>query len=143
MSLHYERTLSLRLRPDSPGGFLDELRFYLGLTDQAPRSPTLDLAHAELTTGDEDVLAGGPIVRLVPQQEPGIGPPGWGLFVRTFVLDDAMYDLIQVVPSWLARWSLTEGWIGFAREELNLNIWLSFYCVPGSQGASCCSTPSR
>lgn len=42
-----------------------------------------------------------------------------------------MYELVQIVPPWLARWSLTEGWIGFAREELGLNVWLSFYAARG------------
>lgn len=53
------------------------------------------------------------------------------MFARVFVLDDVMYELVQLVPPWLARWSLAEGWIGFAREELSLNVWLSFYAVQG------------
>jgi hypothetical protein len=42
VSLHHEWTLSLRLRPDTPGSFLDELRFHLGLTDHAPEVPELE-----------------------------------------------------------------------------------------------------
>jgi hypothetical protein len=59
MSLHYEWTLSLRLRSDVPEAFLEELRYHLGLSS-------------------------------------------------------------------LAGWSLTEGWIGYAREELGLDPWLNF-----------------
>jgi hypothetical protein len=51
--------------------------------------------------------------------------------VRTFVLDDVMYELMQVVPAWLARCSLTQGWIGQAREELALHPWLNFYVQDG------------
>jgi hypothetical protein len=29
------------------------------------------------------------------------------VFARAFVLDDAMYELMQTVPQWLAGWSLT------------------------------------
>jgi hypothetical protein len=42
MSLHYEWSLSLRLRPDVPEAFLRELRYHLGLTAVAPQAPTLD-----------------------------------------------------------------------------------------------------
>ena len=61
------------------------------------------------------------------RQQHGSWPATWGLFARTFVLDDAMYELIQIVPQWLAPWSLTQGWVGFAREELGLDPWLNFY----------------
>jgi hypothetical protein len=44
-----------------------------------------------------------------------------------FVLDDVMYELVQTEPPRLARWSATQGWIGFAREELDLNPGLNFY----------------
>jgi hypothetical protein len=54
-----------------------------------------------------------------------------GLFIRLFVLDDAMYELIQVVPPWLATWSCTQGWIGVAREEMALEPWLLFYVQDG------------
>jgi hypothetical protein len=131
MSLHFEWTLSLRLRPDVPAQFVDELRYHLGLSGREPEAPTLVCSGPALVTaGDGDELAGGPVARLVRQQ-PGSGPATWGVFARVFVLDDAMYELVQIVPPWLARWSLTEGWIGFAREELNLNFWLSFYAAGG------------
>lgn len=131
MSLHYEWTLSLRLRPDTPSAYLDELRYHLGLAAQAPETSTLDYPDPALpTVGDGDELAGGPIVRLVQQQHGNV-PATWGLFARAFILDDAMYELIQILPPWLARWSLTEGWIGFAREELSLDIWLNFYAARG------------
>lgn len=131
MSLHYEWTLSLRLRPDVPDAFVDELRFHLGLSDTAPQAPTLDYGYPVLgTDGDQDELPGGQIARLVRQQH-GNGPEVCGVLVRTFILDDEMYQLIQDVPPWLARWSLTEGWIGFAREELNLDPWLNFYAAHG------------
>ena len=131
MSLHYEWTLSLRLRPDTPDVFVKELRYHLGLSDLVPQDPTLDVEGAALApSSDGDGLAGGPSTSLVLQQ-PTSGPPSWGVFARILVLDDAMYDLVQVVPPWLAKWSLTAGWIGFAREEMGLNPWLTFYAVGG------------
>lgn len=42
-----------------------------------------------------------------------------------------MWELVQVVLQWLAGWSLTEGWIGFAREELGLNSWLDLFASQG------------
>jgi hypothetical protein len=42
-----------------------------------------------------------------------------------------MYEVMQTVPPWLARWSATQGWIGFAREELSLDPWLNFYASGG------------
>ena len=72
----------------------------------------------------------GPLVTLACRQH-WSGSTLWGLFVRTFVLDDVMYEPVPVVPSWLAPWSLAQGWIGFAREELALNPWLNFYAANG------------
>lgn len=40
-------------------------------------------------------------------------------------------ELELVAPAWLARWSLTQGWIGQAREELSLHPWLNFYVQDG------------
>jgi hypothetical protein len=132
VSLHYEWTLSLRLRPDVPEAFLGELRYHLGLSGLALREPTLDCDGPALACergGDQ--LPGGPVASLVRQQPYRGWPAVWGVFVRTFVVDDAMYDLIQAVPQWLAVWSLTEGWIGFAREEPALDPWLNFYAMQG------------
>lgn len=132
VSLHYEWTLSLRLRPDVPEAFLEELRYHLGLSDLVPPEPTLDCDGPALAcAGDSEELPGGPVARMARQQPYLNRPAAWGVFARTFVLDDAMYDLVQTVPPWLAAWSLTEGWIGFAREELDLNPWLNFYAMQG------------
>ena len=131
MSLHYEWTLSLRLRPDAPASFLDELRFHLGLAEQLPEDPELGIAWPCLVTEPDDALPGGGVRSLVAQRPYSNRPGSFGLFVRTFVLDDAMYDLMLVVPPWLARWSLTRGWIGQAREELSLHPWLNFYVQDG------------
>jgi hypothetical protein len=131
VSLHYEWTLSLRLRPDAPASFLDELRFHLGLAEQLPDDPELEIAWPCLVTEPDDPLPGGGVRSLVPQR-PDLNRPGsLGLYARTFVLDDAMYHLMSVVPAWLARWSLTQGWIGQAREELSLHPWLNFYVQDG------------
>ena len=76
-------------------------------------------------------LPGGPVASLVRQQPYLNRPAVWGVFARAFVVDDAMYELMQTVPQWLAGWSLTEGWIGYAREELGLDPWLNFYVMQG------------
>jgi hypothetical protein len=68
---------------------------------------------------------------LVAQQPHSNQPGSLSLFVRTFVLDDAMYELTQAVPAWLAKGSLTQGWIGYVREELALHPWLNFYVQDG------------
>jgi hypothetical protein len=129
--LHYEWTLALRLRPDTPASFLSELRFHLGLADQLPDDPVLDYDFPCLAADSADALPGGGVAALTYQQ-PYLNRPGsLGLFVRTFVLDDAMYELMQTVPAWLAPWSLTQGWIGHAREELSLHPWLNFYVQNG------------
>jgi hypothetical protein len=132
MSLHYELTLSLRLRPDVPEAFLEELRYHLGLSPLAPQAPTLDWDGPALSYGsDEGELAGGPVASMIRQQPYLNRPAVWGVFARTFVLDDVMWELVQVVLPWLAGWSLTEGWIGFAREELGLTPWLDLFASQG------------
>jgi hypothetical protein len=132
MSQHYEWVLSLRLLPEVPAAFLSELRYHLGLSAEAPAEPTLDVGWPALTCGgDCAALPGGAAASLVSQQPYLNRPAAWGLFVRTFTLDDSMWDLMQSVTPWLARWALTEGWIGFAREELSLDPWVSFYAQQG------------
>ncbi|MDP9792886.1 hypothetical protein J2S43_001398 [Catenuloplanes nepalensis] len=131
MSLHYEWTLSLRLRPDAPASFLDELRFHLGLVEQLPKDPELEIDWPCMVTELDDALPGGGVRSLTAQQPYSNRSVSFGLFVRAFVVDDAMYELISVVPAWLARWSLTQGWIGQAREELSLHPWLNLYVQNG------------
>jgi hypothetical protein len=126
MSLHYEWMLALRLRPDAPAAFLAELRFHLGLAGRPETDCELGYDWPCLVAQPDDALPGGGVRSLI-EQRPGC----LGLFVRTFVLDDAMYELMRVVPGWLARWSLTEGWIGHAREEFALEPWLTFYVQGG------------
>jgi len=118
MSLHYEWTLSLRFRVDVPEAFLEELRADFGIGPGAAPD------------GDGSELPGGPVANLVRQQLTA-STWLWGLYVRTLVLDEAMYELMLTVPPRLARWSATQGWAGFAREELSLHPWLSFYVQDG------------
>jgi hypothetical protein len=44
-------------------------------------------------------------------------------------------DALRDTTTWRAprrtRWSATDGWIGFAREELALDPWLNFYASNG------------
>lgn len=138
MSLHYEWTLSLRLRPDVPDAFLEELRYHLGLSSLVPRASTLDCTGPAFACGNGQGLPGGRVVSMIRQRPYLNRPEVWGVFVRTVVVDDAMYELMQIVPGWLAGWSLTEGWIGFAREELGLEPWLNFYA---QQGHAYAATP--
>lgn len=129
MSNHYEWILSLRLKPETPDSFLAELRYHLGLSDEKPETPELDCDYPCLVP--DDSLAGGGFRSLVLQTPYLDRPSGWGLFLRTEVLDDGMYELVQIVPPWLARWSLTQGFIGWARERLSLHPWMNFYVQEG------------
>jgi hypothetical protein len=122
MSLHYEWTLSLRFRRDVPEPFLEELRSDFGMCRRLPGD-------------DGSELPGGPVTSLIRQQL-SASTWLWGLYVRMSVLDDEMYALIQTEPPRLARWSATQGWIGFAREELSLHPWLNFYVQDGHAYAS-------
>ena len=55
----HEWTLSLRLRPDVPDAFLEELRYHLGLSAVAPQSPTLDHDYPVLAANGDGDEAGG------------------------------------------------------------------------------------
>lgn len=118
MSQHYEWTLSLRLRRDVPEEFVESLRSDWGIGLQP--------------IGDDggEALPGGPVARLVRQQL-SESTWLWGFYLRVMILDDVFYDMIQTEPPRLARWSATQGWIGFAREELSLHPWLNFYVQDG------------
>ena len=132
MSLHYEWIMSLRLLPSAPASFVEELRWHLGLQMQdQPRERSLALSEPALTPSGDDSPPGGEAVSLREERPYLNRPPVLGLFVRLLVLDDVMYDLAQLVPPWLARWSMTQGWIGFAREEMSLVPWMVFYAQDG------------
>ncbi|MEU8006286.1 hypothetical protein AB0B66_34450 [Catellatospora sp. NPDC049111] len=131
MSLHYEWTLSLRLRADVSERFLAELRFHLGLAEELPEDPELEYGWPCLVGDSDDVLPGGGARSLVLQQPYSSRPASLGLFVRLMVRDDELYDVIQTVPAWLAPRSATQGWIGFAREEQSLHPWLNLYVQDG------------
>jgi hypothetical protein len=103
MSRHYEWTLSLRFRRDVPESFLEELRSDFGI------------GRGLAPDGDGSQLPGGPVISLV-RQRLSAGTWLWGFYVRMMVLDDAIWGLMQAEPPRLARWSATQGWIGFARE---------------------------
>jgi hypothetical protein len=116
VSLHFEWTLSLWLRRDVPEEFIGALR--------------ADYRIGVLSHSDGSWLPGGPVANLV-RQPFSADKWLWGLHLRMMVLDDEMYELIQTEPPRLARWSATQGWIGFAREELALHPWLNFYVQGG------------
>ena len=126
MSLHYEWALSLWLKPDLPHQFESELLWQLGMTEERPKVMTLpDWGAQVLGASDGECrMPGGPVAILQPAEDPSSAR---GLFVRTFIKDDGMYAVMQHIPSWLAPWSATQGWIRFAREESDLHIWLNFY----------------
>ena len=97
----------------------------------ATRESTLDADWPCLAVDPaDDRLPGGGAAALIEQQPYLNRTACYGLYVRLKMLDDAMYDLVQIVPRWLARWSLTQGWIGVAR-RLALNPWLNFYVQDG------------
>jgi hypothetical protein len=126
MSLHYEWTLRLRLRPDTPATFLAELRFHLGLTSRLPERLELGADWPCLLPVPDETVPGG-WARSLTEDPPG----SFALFVRMYLVDDAMYDLMRTVPRWLAPWSLTQGWIGVAREQWSDDPWLEFYVQDG------------
>ena len=53
------------------------------------------------------------------------------MFARTMVADDAMADYLVIVPPWLARWSLTHGWIGYAARTAICSPGFEFYAMDG------------
>ena len=131
MSLHYEWILSLRFRADTPDEFVEELRFHLGQVPTRPAAATLEHEDPVFELSGPDSLAGGAMSGL-SRQKPFLNHPEvYGLFVRTLVLDDGLDAMLDGVLAWLARWSATQGWIGFAREEMSLQPWLQFYVQDG------------
>jgi hypothetical protein len=97
-----------------------------------------------LVIASHDGLPGGGATSLQQQGPPHVdAQAGYGMFARTLVSDDAMSDYLVVVPPWLARWSLTQGWIGYARETTDLMLWLYFYAMDGHAYGASPSNPAR
>ena len=131
MSLHYEWVLSLHLRADVPAGFVSELRWLMGLQQDRPETRTLEIDHPALACRQDVALPEGELAQLTVQRPLSNGPDQLGLYSRTFQLDDDMYELIQVIPPWLAAHSATRGWIGAAREEMGMTTWMDYYAQDG------------
>ena len=131
MSMRFEWTMSCLLRPDTPAAFLAEFRFHLGLTETMPTTRQLPYSHPVFVVSQRDGLPGGRVTSLREAPPPSTSGRRYGMFARTMVADDAMADYLAVVPPWLARWSLTQGWIGYAREDRDLQPWLQFYAMDG------------
>src|ERR1700691_837554 len=81
-----------------PGSVLAELRYHLGLSGLLPQEPMLDCDGPALAwdhSGDQ----------LPRRPRPTPGPAAAvavGSVRSTFVAEDAVNDLIQTVPQWLA-----------------------------------------
>ncbi len=129
MSLHYEWILSLDLKADTPVPVLAELRWHLGLDELRPIGTSLGYDYPVLGPSGSDWLPGGAVAVLRTRTTSRASY--LSLFARTGVSDDDMYEIMQLVPSWLARWCATQGWIGLAREEMSLEPWLYFYVQEG------------
>jgi hypothetical protein len=123
--------LMLVLSPDAPQPFLDELRWHLGLTDTGPASPTMKGGGPSLVPNRPSYLPGGELAVLSEQRLYGNRPPLLCLFTRIQMDEEETYEMIQVVPSWLAPWSRTQGWIGYVREEMDLTPWMQLYVQDG------------
>jgi hypothetical protein len=128
VSDHYEVVLTCFLRDDTPPPVLAALRWYLELTDERP--PGLDAAehpYPLLAPDPDSRLPGGESASL-HRQSCGFAPDGaelhsWGLFSRTYWLDDDLGDLITVLdliaPHVEAPHIEEPGYGGYVREEFD------------------------
>jgi hypothetical protein len=95
---------------------LAEVRWHLGI---GPQPDAADLTAGPLF-GPEGAgyLPGGDISRLDREVRSGDGGPvsGWGVFVRRFMLDDELHELLTPICDWLAAVAI-DGYAGFWREE--------------------------
>jgi hypothetical protein len=133
MSQHYEFQLSFDVRPDAPESFLTELQWHLGLGPRSAEESGLD-RNQPVLAGDDEYLAGGGyafVGRRVIYEIDGREIYRDTVFVRRYLLDDDLYDLMTPLLTWVAQYCDTQGWIGFAREEFDLQPWLFFYVQDG------------
>jgi hypothetical protein len=123
VSLHYELVIAVHLRGDLADSDLAEVRWHLGIGTK----PDEALIRDGPLFGPEGAsyLPGGDITRLDQEVRAGSGGPAsaWGVFVRRFMLDDTLYELLTPLCGWLAAVA-TDGYAGFWREEdeMALNV---------------------
>jgi hypothetical protein len=129
VSLHFEWVISLRLRRDLTPDELAEVRWHLGIDNTPPMARVMPEDTPLFAQSNTGWMPGGHIVVL--REQDSIEGRSVGMYVRTLVTDDGMYEFVQTVPPWLARVSATQGWIGMAREEMALDVWLNFYVQDG------------
>lgn len=120
VSLHFEVVVSFFLRNDLDATARQELEWHIG---RAPRPSTASETEPFFGPDGPSYLPGGDITRL--ESTDHTIRPLTGVFVRRYMLDDRLYDLIAPICRWVADVAV-DGYAGFWREEdaSDLNVLL-------------------
>jgi hypothetical protein len=113
MSLHFEVVVSCYVRDDLDPTALQELRWHIG---KGPRPVTASEPEPFFGSDEASRLPGGDITKFETALGHRSGQAPTGLFVRRFMLDDRLYDLMTPICRWVADVAL-DGYAGFWREE--------------------------
>ncbi|MFF7454466.1 hypothetical protein [Kitasatospora sp. NPDC008115] len=120
MSLHFEVVFTCFLRDDTPDTVLEALRWHLGMIPERPSGLDPDEHAYPLLAPDPDSrLPGGDCASLRRRSRgstAGREPHPWGLFSRTYWLDDDLGGLVTVLDL-LAPHVEEPGYGGYFREE--------------------------
>jgi hypothetical protein len=123
VSDHYEIVVSCYLDDGTPEHVLEALRWHLGLVEQRPELLDEESSPYPLWVPDPDSsLPGGEVARL-QRQKRGFTSAGeiygWGLYARTFCLDDALGEALAILEL-VAPHVSDGGYGGHMREEFDM-----------------------
>lgn len=143
MSKHFSLLLELDLLVELPEEDLQVVRRLIGLTPSGPENERYDVWTEPRPPSGADIadppaqelpIPGGPtaqLVRRVVSMGLSRQEVRWSLAVRALLIDDSFYEEGWRTVDWLARRSATRGFIGQAREELDLVPSWTFFAADG------------
>jgi hypothetical protein len=138
MSLHFEFTLTLDLKPETPQQVIDTLAYMTRSEEYEFSDPP---SHPWFESDDEwrETLQADPEATHLPGNQwtvfrqayrytqHGVDQYRWTLSFRREMLDDEFYEDWWQLADWLARWSETQGFVGYYREEFNRSPTLIYF----------------
>src|SRR5690349_18806779 len=124
MSLHFDLFLACDLKPDVPEHVLNAIKGAVGDKDYLPSDNPEDHWQNLLCYEDQytTLFPGGVhsfFSRVSSPSKPGEERFRYTLSFRVFELDDVVYEEHYQFLVWLAKYSETEGFVGYLREEMS------------------------
>jgi hypothetical protein len=137
MSLHFDLTIALDLKPDTPERVIDTLAYMTRVEDYTFDNPPQHEFFEDnywrkmLRAAPEDTYVPGRLYHSFHKayrfHQGGESHYRYTLGFRCYLLDDVFYEACWRLLEWPSPHSETEGYVGYFREELALHPTLIYF----------------